>query len=181
MSVPEKVFTSQNIFNGKIIRVSLDKVTLSNDKTATREVVHHNGGVCIAALTPKNELLFVKQYRYPMKKFTLELPAGTLEDINNPLKEGIRELREETGAIGKDFVSLGSSYSSPGFCSEIIHIFLCKVDNYTNTEFDDDEFIEVTKIPIEEAFSMVLNNQIYDAKTQIGILKAYWFIKNGGY
>ena len=101
MYVPEKTLSSKNIFDGKIIKFSLDKISLINDKVATREVVKHNGGVCIAALTDENELLFVKQYRYPLKDFTLELPAGTIDDIYcNPQDEAIRELQEETGLQG---------------------------------------------------------------------------------
>lgn len=182
MYVPEKTLSSKNIFDGKIIKFYLDKISLINDKVATREVVKHNGGVCIAALTDENELLFVKQYRYPLKDFTLELPAGTIDDIYcNPQDEAIRELQEETGAIGKNYISLGKSYSSPGYCSEIIYLFLCKIDSFTKTSPDEDEFLEIFKIPIDEAYEMVLKNQISDSKTQIGILKAYYYLKNNLY
>lgn len=178
MDVPEKTLSTKVIFSGKKFKILLDEVKLINNKEVTREVVVHNGGVCISALTPKNEILLVKQYRYPMKKFTLELPAGTLEDIDNPLDEGKRELREETGAIGKNYISLGKSLSSPGYCSEIIYIYLCEIEKFADTNPDEDEFLEIISLPIEKAYNMVLNNEISDSKSQIGILKTYLYLKN---
>ena len=114
----EKTLESKEIFNGKVIHVMHDKVELPDGTVSMRGVVHHPGGVCIAALTEDDELLFVKQFRYPYQETVLELPAGKPEKGQNPLENGKRELLEETGAIGKEYLSLGKLYPSPGYCGE---------------------------------------------------------------
>ena len=179
MNLIEKTVESKEIFNGRVINVSVDKILLPNGKEASREVVDHPGGVCIAALTPENELMFVKQFRYPYKEVVLELPAGKLEPGQSPLENGIRELKEEVGACAKSYVSLGSLYPSPGYCAEIIHMFFCRIDNIGETNPDEDEFLDIIKIPIKEAVKMVLNNNIPDAKSQAAILKTYMLLEEG--
>lgn len=167
----EKTISSKQMFKGKIIDVHVDEVCLSNGNNAYREVVTHPGGVCVAALTRDNELLFVKQYRYPYHKIMLELPAGKLEKGSSPLENGIRELTEETGAKGYDYVSLGRLYPSPGYVSEVIYLYFCRVEGFNDPTPDEDEFLELVKIPLEKAVDMVLNDEIPDAKTQLAILK----------
>lgn len=176
MKLYEKTLETKEIFSGRVIHVTVDKVELENGATASREVVGHPGGVCIAALTENNELLFVKQFRYPYKEVLLELPAGKLEKGQNPLENGKRELLEETGAIGREYITLGKLYPSPGYCGEIIHMYFCKVDRYEQQKLDEDEFLNVEKIPLEKAVEMVLNNEIPDAKTQTVVLKTAMLI-----
>lgn len=171
MIVIEKRLSTRPIFNGRIIKVREDKILLPNGRTASREVVDHQGGVCIAALTHARELLFVKQYRYPYEDTLLELPAGKLESGENPLESGKRELLEETGAVGVDYQSMGLLYPSPGYCAEIIHLYTCDVVQMNAQCPDDDEFLDVVKIPLDQAVSMVLENKIRDAKTQVLTLK----------
>lgn len=171
MKLFEKTLDSQEIFNGRVIHVTVDTVELADGKTSKREVVGHPGGVCIAALTENDELLFVRQFRYPYKEVVLELPAGKLEKGQNPLENGKRELLEETGAIGREYMSLGKLYPSPGYCGEIIHIYFCKIDHYEQQRLDAGEFLNVEKIPLKTALEMVLNNEIPDAKTQTAIMK----------
>ena len=171
MELFEKTLDSREIFDGKVIRVTLDEVELENGRTAEREVVGHPGGVCIAALTENDELLFVRQFRYPYKEVVLELPAGKLEKGQSPLENGKRELLEETGAVGASYISLGKLYPSPGYCAEIIHLYFCRVAEFKNTNPDEDEFLKVEKIPFDRAVEMVLNNMIPDAKTQAAVLK----------
>ena len=167
----EKTLSRKNIFHGKILDVYVDEVLLPNGKKAIREVVEHCSSVaCIAALTPRNEVLFVKQFRYPFKEIFLELPAGKL-DGDEPLECAKRELLEETGAVGEDFVSLGEMYPTVSFCKAAYHLFACKISEFKKPKPDDDEFLEILKIPLDEAVKMVLNGEIPDAKTQIGILK----------
>ncbi len=177
MKLTEKTLESKSIFEGKVIHVKHDMVELENGETAMREIVEHPGGVCIAALTDKNELLFVRQFRYPYKEVTLELPAGKLEKGQNPLENGKRELLEETGAIGREYITLGKVYPSPGYCGEIIHLYYCKIDRYEHQQLDDDEFLNVEKIPLEKAVELVMNNEIPDAKTQIAVLKTAAIIR----
>lgn len=167
----EKTIESDEIYNGKIIHVTNDTVELENGNTAMREVVGHPGGVCIAAVTENRELLFVEQFRYPYKEVILELPAGKLEKGQTPLENGKRELLEETGAIGREYMTLGKVYPSPGYCGEIIHLYFCKVDHFENQNPDEDEFLDVKKIPVDKAVEMVMNGELADAKTQIAVLK----------
>ena len=129
--------------------------------------------MCVAALTEDGYLLFVRQFRYPYQKVLLELPAGKLDPGEDPLEAGKRELREETGAEAARYESLGELYPSPGYCGEIIHLYAATGLTFGQMSPDEDEFLEVEKIPLEEAARMVLDNEIADAKTQAAVLKVY--------
>lgn len=179
MELFEKTLNSKEIYSGRVINVTVDEIELENGHKSTREVVGHPGGVCIAALTGDDELLFVRQFRYPYKEVVLELPAGKLEKGQNPLENGKRELQEETGAIGSGYCSLGKLYPSPGYCQEIIHLYFCRVEEFESANPDEDEFLKVEKIPLDTAVEMVLNNQIPDAKSQTAILKTAMLKKLG--
>lgn len=179
MDLTEKTKKTSYIYKGKIINLRLDDIELPNHEPATREVVEHPGGVCIAALTEQNHLLLVNQYRYPYKKELLELPAGKLTLGEDPLECAKRELMEETGASGESYRFLGPLYPSPGYCDEIIHMFFTRVSAQGAPHPDSDEFLEVIKIPLEKAVDMVLSGNIADAKTQAAILKVY-SLKNKG-
>ncbi len=171
MNLTEKTLSRKTLFNGNIINVHIDDAKLPNGKTVSREVVTHSGGVCIAPLTDNDELLFVRQFRYPYGEVLLELPAGKLTPGENPLECGKRELREETGAVAENFVSLGKLYPSPGFCDEIIFLYYATQLTFGEISPDEDEFLENEQIPFEFAVQMVLENKINDAKTQIAVLK----------
>ncbi len=171
MNLEEKQISSKEIFNGKILKLNVDKISLPNGKEATREVVYHKGAVCVAALTDDNELLFVRQYRYPFGKELLELPAGKLEDGISEIDNAKKELIEETGAIGKDYEYLGAMYSSPGFTNEVVHMYFCHVDYFEDPSPDEDEFLDIVKIPLDKCLEMIYNDEIKDAKTQLLILK----------
>ena len=179
MKLFEKTLQSREVFQGRIINVTLDEVELENGRKASREVVGHPGGDCVAALTEKNELLFVRQFRYPYHEVVLELPAGKLEPGQNPLENGKRELLEETGAVGHSYYPLGQLYPSPGYCAEIIHLYFCRVESVEQPSPDEDEFLSIEKIPLEQAVEMVLQNQIPDAKTQTAVLKTALLLKRG--
>ena len=172
MNLTEKQLTKEYIFKGKIINLRRDTALLPNNTEAIREVVEHNGGVCVAALTDDNEVLFVKQFRYPYMEEILEIPAGKRDSLNeDPLLCGKRELKEETGATAKRFIPLGELYPTPGYCGEIIWMFAATDLDFGDQDPDDDEFLEVKKIPLEKAVEMILNGEIKDAKTQTAILK----------
>ena len=172
MNLTEKQLTKKYIFKGKVINLRRDTALLPNNATAIREVVEHNGGVCVAALTDDNEVLFVKQFRYPYMEEILEIPAGKRDSLNeDPLECGKRELKEETGAAAKRFIPLGELYPTPGYCGEIIWMFAATDLDFGDQDPDDDEFLEVKKIPLEKAVEMILNGEIKDAKTQTAILK----------
>ena len=171
MNLFEKTLSETYQYRGKIINLRVDQAELPNGRTSIREVIEHPGGVCIAALTDQDELLFVRQFRYPYKEVLLELPAGKLEKGEDPLESGKRELKEETGAVAEHYESLGRLYPSPGYCGEIIHLYLATGLSYGELSPDDDEFLEVERMSLEKAAQMVCENQIDDAKTQIAILK----------
>lgn len=179
MELTEKTLSSKSVFDGRILHITLDEIELPNGKKSKREVVNHPGGVTVAALDEDNNLLFVRQFRYPYKEVVLELPAGKLEKGSTPLENGKRELMEETGAEGYSYISLGQLYPSPGYTSEIIHLYACKVKSQGSSNPDDGEFLNVEKIPLDKAVEMVLNNQIPDAKTQVAVMKTAMLIKSG--
>ena len=172
MNLTEKQLTKKYVYNGKIINLRVDDALLPNGKTALREVVEHPGGVCVAALTDQDEILLVKQFRYPYMEEILEIPAGKRDKRDEaPLECGKRELREETGAVADEFVFLGELYPTPGYCDEVIYIYAAKNLTFGETDPDDDEFLDVIKMPFNEALERVLSGEIKDAKTQTAVLK----------
>lgn len=175
----EKTLKKNIIFEGKVLSLRVDEVELSNGHICTREVVEQTGGVCIAPINDNNELIFVKQYRYPVSSITLELPAGKLEgEKPDPLQHAKRELLEETGIIGKDYFSLGSFYTSQAVSTDRLYLFGCRVEKIIKPTPDEDEILEVCNIHMDKALNMVLSGEIMDAKTQIAILKLHYKIKN---
>ena len=180
MNLNEKQLDFEYIFKGKVINLRLDTAELPNGKTAKREIIEHNGGVCVAAITENDELLMVRQFRYPYNEVILELPAGKRDSLSeDPLECGKRELREETGAKAQDYISLGELYPTPGYCGEVIWLYAAKNLSYGELDPDDDEFLNLEKIPFNTAVKMVLNNEIKDAKTQTAILKLKILKENG--
>ena len=177
MDFTEKPLKQDYLYRGKIVNLRVDDAELPDGTTALREVVEHPGGVCVAALTDKEELLFVEQFRYPYMETVLELPAGKLEYGEDPFEAGKRQLLEETGAAAKNYRDLGKLYPTPGYCGDIIHMYLAENLTFSEQHLDEDEFLEVRRIPLETAFQMVMRNEIRDSKTQVGILKTYQLIK----
>ena len=174
MELTEKTLSSEKIFDGRILHIRRDTVLLPNGHQSTREVVDHPGGVGILALDDQNRVLIVSQFRYPYKEVLREIPAGKLEYGEDPSEAAVRELREETGAVAGSFQSLGELYPSPGYCGEIIRLWACRVDKETGElSLDPDEFLQNLRIPLDKAVEMVLNNEIPDSKTQVGILQLY--------
>ncbi len=172
MNLEEKQLKKNYLYKGKIINLRCDDALIPNGTTALREVVEHPGGVCVAALTDQNELLTVRQYRYPYSEVILEIPAGKRDSkTEDPLACGIRELREETGAVAQNIFPLGKVYPTPGYCSEIIWIYGATGITFAEQDLDEDEFLSVEKVPFEKALEMVMSGEIKDAKTQIAILK----------
>lgn len=171
MNLIEKPLSQDYKYKGKIVNMRVDEALLPNGHTAAREVVEHPGGVCVAALTDCDELLFVRQFRYPYQEVVRELPAGKLEPGEDPLLAGQRELREETGATAARFTSLGTLYPSPGYCGEIIHLFFAEGLTFGETAPDEDEFLEAERVPLAEAVRAVLAGELPDAKTQVAVLK----------
>lgn len=179
MELFEKTVEKNYVYEGKIINVRRDKAELHNGNPCTREVVEHNGGVCVAALTGEKELIFVRQFRYPYMEVVLELPAGKLEKGEDPFEAGKRELEEETGTVADKYYDLGKFYPTPGYCGEIIHLYAASDLTATQMNPDEDEFLEVEKIHIDKAVEMVINNEIRDGKTIALIMKVAEMIRRG--
>ena len=181
MELNEKTLNKNTVFKGKIINLRSDTALLPNGNTASREVVEHPGGVCVAAIDENDNVLMVKQFRYPYGKVLLEIPAGKRDNAydTDPLTCGKRELKEETGAVAGEYISLGELYPTPGYCDEIIYMFAAKNLTITDASPDEDEFLDVLKIPLEKAVEMVLSNEIKDSKTQTAILKLYYLRQKG--
>lgn len=173
MSHTEKMLDTTQIFKGKIIEVRKDTVELEDGHKTFREMVVHHGGVCIAAIDDKDNILLVKQFRYPYGKEIIELPAGKLEKGENPQECGIRELKEECGCTADNFEKLGELYPTPAYCTEVIHIYKASGLHEDEQQLDEGEFLTVLRVPFDRAVEMVMNGEILDAKTQIGILKLY--------
>lgn len=171
MLLEEKTLSENVMFEGRIFTVRKDEVELPNGHKSVREVAYHNGGVCVAPLTADNELIMVRQFRYPYKEVILELPAGKLEKDEDPYDAGMRELEEETGFITDKMKSLGKFYPTPGYCSEIIHLYYADNLEFRKQRLDEDEFLNVERIKLEDAVRMVMNGEIKDGKTQTIVLK----------
>ena len=180
MNLEEKQLKAEYLYKGKIINLRRDEALLPNGNTALREVVEHPGGVCVAALTDKNEVLMVKQYRYPYSEVIMEIPAGKRDNQDEePLQCGIRELKEETGAEAEKFIFLGELYPTPGYCGEIIWLYAATGLTFGEQQPDENEFLSVEKIPLQKAIEMIMSGEIKDAKTQTAILKLKLLKDNG--
>lgn len=180
MKLFEKTLSEKEIYKGRIIRVHVDDVELENGLTGQREVVEHPGGVSVCVLTGEDEVIFVRQFRYPYKQVLLELPAGKLEPGEDPFEAVKREQMEETGTTSSHYVSLGEVYPSPGYCGEIIRLWACRAEgSQAELSLDEDEFLTTQRVPLQQAVEMVCNNEIPDSKTQIGILKAAQLVRKG--
>lgn len=178
MKLGEKQISSRQIFDGRVIKVFEDRVSLPNGKESFREVVRHRGAVCVLPLTKDNEVICVRQYRYPHAQVLLEIPAGKLEEGESDiLAAAIRELKEETGAESKNIKYLGKLFPSPAIFDEVIHMYLATELSFGDTNPDEDEFLEIERIPLGELVDMVMRGEIYDAKTQACVLRAQLILK----
>ncbi|HOO12413.1 MAG TPA: NUDIX hydrolase [Bacillota bacterium] len=166
----EKTLESKTVYKGRIINLRLDSVVLENGNTALREVVEHPGAVGIVALKDNGDIVMVKQYRKAADQMLLELPAGKLEQGEDPADCAARELTEETGYIAANLRYLVSFYTSPGFSNEVMHMFLATGLSQGENDPDDDEMVETVEISRDRAVDMILKGEIKDGKTIAGIL-----------
>lgn len=168
----EKTTETEVIFEGKIVNLQVDTVELPNGKHSKRELIKHPGAVAIVAITEENKIVLVEQFRKPLEKSIIEIPAGKLEYGEDPVDTGLRELQEETGYEAERLIPITSFYTSPGFANELIHIYLA--ENITKMENpppgDEDEFVEIIEVGLAEAKAFVEEQRICDAKTNYAIL-----------
>ena len=167
----EKTLSSETLFEGRVITLTKDTALLENGRTATREVVHHHGGACILPYFADGTICMVRQFRYAMQQQLWELPAGKLEKGEDPFEAGKREFKEECGATADSYFSLGEVYPSPGYCGEIIHLYGAAGLHFGQQHLDEGEYLDVVRMPLDEAVRRVMTGEIKDAKTAIAILK----------
>ena len=168
----ETRLSRREIFDGKVLHVVEDTVRLPNGETATREICLHVGAVCVLPLLPDGQVLMERQFRYAHGRVFLEIPAGKLNFAGeDPLEAAKRELREETGAAAGKYTCLGGLDTSPALIDEKITMYLAEDLTFGERALDDDEFLEVERVPLDTLFDMVMRGEIRDAKTQIAVLK----------
>ncbi len=176
MNYEEKTVGKKQIYNGNIIKVECLTVTLPNGEERTRDLVLHPGASVIIPVSVDNELYMVRQYRKPIEKVSLEIPAGKLDAGEDPETCARRELKEETGLTAKNMKHVISIHSTPGFCNEVLHMFLATGLEEGESSADEDEFISCEKIKIDKLVDMIFRHEITDAKSIIGILIAEKYI-----
>lgn len=167
----EKTLSTETIFSGRIISLQVDEVQLPNGKTAKRELVKHPGAVAIIALTDDNKIVMVEQYRKALEQTIIEIPAGKLEKDEDPVLCAKRELEEETSYECKSLQLLNSFYTSPGFANEIVHVYVAKgLSKKENAAgLDEDEFVNLMELTLDEALQAIRENRICDAKTVFAV------------
>lgn len=165
----EVTIKSEKIYEGKVLNLRIDTVELPDKRYSKREIVEHSGGVGVIAITEEDNIVLVKQYRKALDKNILEIPAGKLEINEEPKETARRELEEETGYTAGKISYYTEFYPTPGYCTEKIHLFVAEDLSLGKQSLDENEFLEVIEIPFEEAFEKVIDGEILDAKTIIGI------------
>ena len=171
-NLTEKRLSGELIYDGCVVHLWRDEIELPDGGRGIREIVRHVGAVAVLPLTDKGEVICVRQYRYPFAEVLLEIPAGKLDSPDEDIIEAARrELREETGAVGGELIPLGTLYPSVAIFDEKIHMFAAVGFDMGETDRDEDEFMEVEKIPLSTLVEMVMSGEIRDAKTQTAVLK----------
>lgn len=167
---PEATIESEYVYRGRIVDLRVDTVRLPNGQTTKREIVEHRGAVAIVPLDDEGNVILVRQFRKPIERYVLEIPAGT-RDPGEAVELCLhRELREETGLTAGHVERLVGYYSAVGFCTEFIEVFLATNLRRGQAGPDEDEFVEVQAVPAQEALAMVARGEIVDAKTIVGLL-----------
>lgn len=177
MELMEKTVESKTLFEGHIVTLKLDRAQLPNGSLASREVVEHPGGVAVLPLDAEGRVIMVRQYRYPLHNILLELPAGKLEKGEDHRVCGIRELQEEVGITADEVIYLGGLYLSPGYSNEVLHLYLARGLHQGECHPDEDEFLEIERVPFDKLLDMVMRDEIHDAKTVAAVLKTKVFLE----
>lgn len=169
----EKTLGERKGFAGKFIDVSTYDIELANGQKGIREVMHHPGGVVVVAQKDADTILMVKQYRYPIKQVSLELPAGRLDKGDSPDERIRAELEEETGYVAKTWKSLGYIYTTPGICDEKLYLYYATNLEFKKQKPDDGEIIEFFEYKINDVFELIKSGEINDAKTICALMRAF--------
>lgn len=176
--LPEKKLSSQQIYRGRAINLHLDTVKKPNGKKATREIVEHSACVAVVALDDQDNVLLVRQFRYPVGKFLLEVPAGGIDSGEEPLNCVRRELQEEIGYLPQKIKKTGGFYSVPGYGTEYLHCYLATNLVPSHLVAEDTEGIELVRVPVNQIPQLIASGEICDAKS-IAALLTFLFVKKG--
>lgn len=179
MDLTEIKQSSEKVYEGSIIDVERDVVSLPDGEVGYREIVRHPGGACVCAIDEEMNVYLVRQFRYAYGEELLELPAGKIDEGEDPAETARRELMEEAGVEADELILIGELYPSPGYADEIIYMYLTvnAKPAQKNTP-DAGEFIKVEKMYIADAVQMAVQNDIKDGKTQLCLLKTYLILQN---
>ncbi|NLY90236.1 MAG: NUDIX hydrolase [Firmicutes bacterium] len=172
MDLTEKKQTEELVYDGTLLKIWRTKVKLADESETYREWIKHPGAAAVIPLFPEGDTLLVRQFRYPIGRETLEIPAGKLDAGESPLACAARELSEETGLVGGELVKIGSIVTTPGFTNEVIHLFVCRNPSPGPAHPDEGEFINGLRLPLDEVFHRIMDGQIQDGKTVIAFLFA---------
>ncbi len=171
-----RLLKSECKYEGKVLNLRVDHVMFPNNKVFLREVIEHEGAVGVVPLSKDEKIILVKQYRHPINDFLLEIPAGLFHDGESPLECAIRELREETGGVSKSLVKLAEFYTTPGYSNEKFYLYLALEVDEKEPKPEDDEFLEIEEIDLNEAVDLIGDGKIEDGKTIIGLCLALQYI-----
>lgn len=175
MSTPDRelprILSSQKVFDGRVFNVTVDTVS-EGELTYQREVVHHGGSAVIVPIFDDATVALVRQYRHPAVRYLLEVPAGTLAQGERPEVGAARELKEELGVVAARLEKLSEFFVSPGFCEEKMWVYLATELEEGEQALEDDEILDVVRLPIADALEMITSGEIQDAKTIIGLMLA---------
>ena len=170
MAMPEKKLSSQQLYRGRAVNLRMDTVEKSDGKTTTREVVEHSNCVAVVVVDKQSNVLLVRQYRYPVGKFLLEIPAGGIDPNEEPIDCVRRELQEEIGYFPQKIEELGGFYSVPGYGTEYLHCYLATDLVPSRLIAEDSEGIEVVRVPISKITQLITSGEICDAKSIAALL-----------
>ncbi len=174
----ETTISSEEIFDGQVVHLYKDDILLPNGKPATREVIRHVGAVAIVPMTEDGKVIIERQFRYPLNRVITEIPAGKLDSKSEDrLSAAKRELEEETGYLADEWIELGDYIPAAAYCDEVITMYIAKGLHMGTRNLDEDEFLNVETVSLEELVEDIMQGKIADGKTQAAILKAYLYLK----
>ena len=171
----EKTVDSEEIFKGHVVHLFHDNIILPNGKPATREVIRHVGAVAIVPMTDDGKVIVERQFRYPLNQVITEIPAGKLDSkAEDHLAAAKRELEEETGIVADEWIELGDYYPAAAYCDEVITMYLAKGLHQGTRHLDEDKFLNIEEVSLDELVDEIMQGKIADGKTQAAIMKVAW-------